>query len=606
MNKKSLLWLISLIMVLSVFLAACTGGSDEGTEKEKDTPKDENDETEVADEEDEEEKVELAFPTAVSASDAAVEGGTLTYGLISDTPFEGTLNYVFYSGQPDAEVLQFFDEGLLYINGDYEITNEGPATFEISEDKKSITVKIKDNVNWHDGEPVKADDLLYAYELLGHPNYTGARYSGLIPMVVGMEEYHAGTTDKISGIEIVDEKTITITFTQASPSLTTGFWAYPAPRHYLGDMTIEEIVESDKIRTTPIGFGPFKLNKMVPGESVEFVRNEDYWRGAPALESIVLKVVSPSVAVNALETGDIDIASVPTDQYLSAKELKNVELLGQIDLAYSYIGFNLGKWDAEKGENIMGNPKLENKQLRKAMALALNNVPVGEKMYHGLRFPATTLIPPSFPGYHDFDAKAIDYNPEEAKSLLAEAGYKDTNGDGFVEDPDGKEFKLSFASMSGSDVAEPLALHYIQNWADVGIKVELLEGRLHEFNSFYERVEANDPAIDIYAGAWGTGTDIDMEGLYGRKAMFNYTRWTNEKNDELLADGVSLEAFDADYRQQVYKDWQALMNEELPVIPTLFRYTLTAANKRVLNYDIAAGTKQGWDTVAVSAEEPIK
>ncbi len=599
MRKMNLVWLLSLMLVLSAFLAACN------TDKEESKgTNDEEDGKETAG--NDEPKTDLAFPTAVTAQGDGMKDGSINYGLISDTPFEGTLNYVFYSGAPDAEVLQFFDESLLYINGDYEITNEGPATFEMSEDKKSITVKIKDNVNWHDGEPVKADDLLYAYELLGHPDYTGARYSGLIPMVVGMEEYHDGKSDTISGIDVQDEKTVTITFNSANPSLTTGFWAYPAPRHYLGDMSIEDIVESDKIRTTPIGFGPFKVKKMVPGESVEFERNDDYWRGVPALKSIVLKVVSPSVAVKAMENGDIDIASLPADQYLSAKELKNVELLGQIDLAYSYIGFNLGKWDADKGENIMGNPKLENKKLRQAMALALNNEPVGEKMYHGLRYPATTLIPPSFPGYHDFEAKAIEYNPEKAKALLAEAGYKDTNNDGFVEDPEGKEFKLSFASMSGSDVAEPLALHYIQNWTDIGIKVELLEGRLHEFNSFYERVEANDPAIDIYAGAWGTGSDVDPEGLYGRNAMFNFTRWTSDKNDELLAKGVSEEAFDAEFRQGVYKEWQALMNEELPVIPTLFRYSLTAVNNRILNYDIAAGTKEGWDTVAVSSETPVK
>lgn len=581
LKKKNLLWMLCWILVLGAFLASCT------KDKEK-------------------VKADLTFPTAVSSTGEAIGGGSVNFGLISDTPFEGTLNHVFYTGNPDAQVLQFFDESLLYTNSDYEITNEGPATFVISEDKKSITVTIKDHVKWHDGEPVKADDLLYAYELLGHPDYEGSRYSGLIPMVEGMKEYHAGKAGTISGIKVNDEKTLTVSFTIASPSLKTGFWAYPVPRHYLGDMTIDEIIESDRIRTTPIGFGPFKVNKMVPGESVEFVRNDDYWRGTPALESIVLKVVSPSVAVSALETGDIDIADVPADQYLSAIELKNVELLGQIDLSYTYIGFNLGKWDAIKGENIMGNPKLENRQLRQAMAVALNNEPVGEKVYHGLRFQATTLIPPSFPGYHDFDAKAIEYNPEKAKELLAEAGYKDTNDDGFVEDPDGKDFKLTFANMSGSDIAEPIALHYIQNWADVGIKVELLEGRLHEYNSFYKRIESNDPAIDIYQAAWATGSDIDMKGLYGRKAMFNYTRWTNKKNDDLLAAGVSEQAFDTEYRQKVYKDWQALMNEELPVIPTLFRYSITAVNKRILNFDIAAGSKKGWDTVAVSKDSPIK
>ncbi len=69
--------------------------------------------------------------------------------------------------------MQFFDEDLLATDGDYLITNDGAATYEISDDNKTITMTIKDNVNWHDGEPVKASDLLYSYELLGHPDYTG-------------------------------------------------------------------------------------------------------------------------------------------------------------------------------------------------------------------------------------------------------------------------------------------------------------------------------------------------------------------------------------------------------------------------------------------------
>ncbi len=73
--------------------------------------------------------------------------------------------------------MQFFDENLLATDGDYLITNDGAATYEISNDNKTITITIGDNVKWHDGEPVKASDLLYAYELLGHPDYTGNRYT---------------------------------------------------------------------------------------------------------------------------------------------------------------------------------------------------------------------------------------------------------------------------------------------------------------------------------------------------------------------------------------------------------------------------------------------
>lgn len=199
-----------------------------------------------------------------------------------------------------------------------------------------------------------------------------------------------------------------------------------------------------------------------------------------------MKVVNPSVVVKSLENGDIDVAEVLAEQYEQAKELDNVELLGKVELAYSYIGFNFGQYDKEKEENVMDeNPKFKDKRLRQAMAYAINNKEVGEKMFKGLRFPANSVITPNFK-YNNKDLKAYEYNPEKAKKLLDEAGFVDTNNDGIREDADGKEFKINFASMSGSDVSEPLARYYIQQWEQVGIDVELLDGRLHEFNSFYD------------------------------------------------------------------------------------------------------------------------
>jgi peptide/nickel transport system substrate-binding protein len=615
LGKRQLMLLISLMLALSVFLAACTGKDDEGDADKKDPGKDkEKTEETEGDDKEAEEKAELDFPLDVSNTESTIENGTLNFALVSDTPFEGTLNPVFYSGRPDAEVMQFFDEELLATDGDYLITNEGAATFEVSNENKTIAITIGDNVNWHDGEPVKASDLLYAYELLGHKDYTGDRYTYTIYNVEGMEAYHKGEAETISGIEISeDDKTITINYLEASPSLLSGIWTYPVPRHYLGDVTkgevtIDDIVESDKIRTTPIGFGPYKVEKVVPGESVQYVRNEDYWRGKPALESIVLTVVNSQSIVKELEAGKIDIAEVPADQYLNAKELKNTELLAKVDLAYTYIGFKLGKWDAKKEENVTDpESKLADKRVRQAMWHAMDNEVIGEKMYHGLRFPATTLIIPVFESFHDADNPGRAYDPEKANALLDEAGFKDVDGDGIREDAKGEPFVLNFASMEGGEVAEPIANHYMQNWADVGIKVQLTDGRLHEFNSFYDMVEADDPKVDIYQGAWGTGSDPDPEGLYGRTAAFNYTRYTSEENDRLLKEGTSEKAFDAEYRKGIYNEWQELMVEEVPVAPTVYRYATTLVNKRVANYSIDQSSDNFLPWVwGVTSEDPVK
>lgn len=544
------------------------------------------------------------FPMTVK-NDGKIVNGVLKYGLVSDTPFEGTLNYALYTGTYDSEILQFFDESLFRTNGDYEITNDGAATYELSDDKKTMTIKIKDNVKWHDGEPVKAEDLEYAYLVIGHKDYTGVRYGdALIQDIVGMEEYHSGKADKISGIKVIDDKTLTITWKHANPSVMTGIWAYPLPKHYLKDVPIKDLAKSDKIRKNPIGFGPFKVKKIVPGESVEFVRNDDYWDGKPNLKGVIVKIVSPQVVLQALKKGEIDIAEFPADQYVNAKGTKNIQFVGKIDLAYNYIGFKLGHWDAKKQENVMDNPKFQDKKLRQAMAYAINNKEVADRLYHGLRFPATTLIPPSFPSYHDKNAKGYTYDPEKAKKLLDEAGYKDVDGDGFREDPNGKKLTINFLSMSGGDIAEPLAKFYMQCWKDVGLNVQLVDGRLAEFNSFYDMVEKDDPKVDVFAAAWYTGTDVDPYGLYGRDAMFNYSRWVNEKNDELLEKGHSEQAFDKEYRKKIYNEWQALMNEEVPVIPTLYRSIIYAVNNRVKNFTVDPSSKLTWKDVGVTSEKP--
>ncbi len=519
----------------------------------------------------------------------AIEGGTLNFGLVSDTAFEGTLNFNFYSGNPDAQVISWFDESLLDVDENYAYTNDGAATLDVNREAKTITFKIRDNVNWHDGEPVTAEDWQFAYEVIGHPDYDGIRYGSDFTIIKGMEAYHSGEADAISGIEVIDEKTMKISYDTFTPSLlSSGIWSYAMPKHIFKDIPVADMSSSPEVREKPIGMGPFKVDSIVPGESVTFVKNENYWRGEPNLDGVTLKVINPNVVVQALENGEVDLVdSFPTDQYPENADMSNVEFVGDVDLAYTYIGFKLGKWDAEAGE-VIPDPeaKMADVDLRRAMWHAVDNDTVGKKFYNGLRWNANTLIPPSHPDYHDDSIEAPTYDPDEANQLLDDAGYEDVNGDGIREDKDGNEFVINFASMSGGDTAEPLAQYYIQAWEAVGLKVELLDGRLQEFNTFYDRVEADDPEIDIYQGAWSVGYDVNPAGLYGRDAAFNYTRYASEENDALLQEGVSEKAFDEAYRQDVYSKWQELMVDEIPVFPTVYRAVIIPVNNRVQNYAV--------------------
>lgn len=596
--------LLTLILVSLLALAACGGGDDsanedDGADKEDNSSANEDGIYSIDD-----------FDNIKTNEGEPIEGGSFTYGVVTDTPFEGTLNFNFYQGEPDAEILEWFDEGLLTWDENYVYTNDGAATYEQDEeDENTFIFTIQEGVNWHDGEPVTAEDWEFAHEVIGHPDYDGIRYGSDFTNIEGMEEYHDGEADDISGIEVVDDQTLEITYKEVTPSLLTGsIWTYPLAKHIFGDMDVADISSSKEVREEPIGFGPFKVESITPGESVTLSKNEDYWRGEPNLDEVTVKVVDPTVAAQSLQSGEVDaVDTFPTDQFPDNADMSNVEFLGITDRALTYIGFKLGEWDADAGEVVPDpNAKMADKNLRQAMWHAVDNNAVGERFYHGLRWNGTTLIPPSHPEFHDETNPGREYDPEKAKELLDEAGYVDTDEDGFREDPDGNELVINFASMSGGDTAEPIANYYMQAWEEVGLKVELLDGRLQEFNTFYDRVEADDPDIDIYQGAWNTGIDVDPRNLWGGESTSNYTRWTSEENDQLLEDGVSEEAFDEEYRQDVYNDWQEMMVEEVPVFPTVYRADLVAVNNRVINYSIGDGTGLYKYEIAVTEEEPIK
>lgn len=604
-QSRMRLLLLTLLLMLAMILAACGGDdektSDEGStddaETEDTVEDDDGDDGDNGDEEDDANDDELFdiadFPTRSEAGEVE-EGGTLNFGLVSDTTFDGLLNWNFYDGDPDSQVLDWFDEGLLGIDENYQYTQDGAATFEYSEDHKVWTFTIKDGVKWHDGEELTAEDWAFAYEVIGHADYDGPRYGSDFTIIEGMEAYNKGEADSISGVKVVDEKTLEVTYEKPTPSLFAGgVWPYAMAKHVFEDIAVADMSESDEMRKNPIGIGPFKVDSITPGESVTYSKFADYWQGEPKLDEVVLRVIDPTVIANELESGNIDaVDAFNTDLYKDNQALADdYNFLGKIDESYTYIGFKMGTWD-EDNKHVVYSPdesKVGDVELRRAMWYAVDNDAVGEKFYDGFRWNGTTLIIPTHPDFHDDTIETPTYDPDKANEILDAAGYEDVDGDGIRENQDGEELKLNLASMSGGDVAEPLANYYLQAWEAVGIHVELLDGRLQEFNTFYDRVGNggnDDPEVDVYMGAWGMGDDVDPAGLYGPEAMFNFPRYESEENDRLLAEGVSDDAFDLEYRQKVYKEWQEFMVEEIPVFPTNYRSKLVPVREDILNYTI--------------------
>ncbi|MBF1719581.1 MAG: oligopeptide ABC transporter substrate-binding protein [Streptococcus sp.] len=538
------------------------------------------------------------YASEVTHDGTPIKGGTLKYAIVSSSPFSGIFADELSSDTNDSSIGGLIDESMFDYDENRKLTNTGLASIEFDVENKTATVTLNSkDYKWSDGQPVTIDDYIFAYQAIGNKDYTGVRYDDDYKNVVGMEEYHDGKADSVSGLEKVDDYTVKIHFKEMSPSMQLAggsVCAYIMPKHIFKDIPEAEWEKSDYVRGTKfVGLGQFKIESIVAGESVTLVPNEHYFRGVAKVDKVVMEVVSPDNIVSEMKAGNYDIATMPNSQYEAYKDLTNVTFLGSQASAYEYIGFHLGKYDKETGKNVTDpNAKMSDVNLRQAMAYALDIDAAGQNLYNGLQHSSNSIIIPFFKDIYNKEQEGFTYNPEKAKQLLDEAGYKDVDGDGIRENKDGSKLTINFAARTRDEANESLVQQYLNWWKEIGLNVQLYTGRTIELNSFYDKVQADDPEIDVFAAGWSTGYDPNPSGLFGETAQFNFERYVDAEGTAIMDKISSTESFDSAKNVEFYKEWQKYVHDKAFIFPTLVGEELTAVNKRVKYYDVNLGSKK--------------
>lgn len=538
------------------------------------------------------------YASEVTHDGTPIKGGTLKYAIVSSSPFSGIFADELSSDTNDSSIGGLIDESMFDYDENRKLTNTGLASIEFDVENKTATVTLNSkDYKWSDGQPVTIDDYIFAYQAIGNKDYTGVRYDDDYKNVVGMEEYHDGKADSVSGLEKVDDYTVKIHFKEMSPSMQLAggsVCAYIMPKHIFKDIPEAEWEKSDYVRGTKfVGLGQFKIESIVAGESVTLVPNEHYFRGVAKVDKVVMEVVSPDNIVSEMKAGNYDIATMPNSQYEAYKDLTNVTFLGSQASAYEYIGFHLGKYDKETGKNVTDpNAKMSDVNLRQAMAYALDIDAAGQNLYNGLQHSSNSIIIPFFKDIYNKEQEGFTYNPEKAKQLLDEAGYKDVDGDGIRENKDGSKLQINFAARTRDEANESLVQQYLNWWKEIGLNVQLYTGRTIELNSFYDKVQADDPEIDVFAAGWSTGYDPNPSGLFGETAQFNFERYVDAEGTAIMNKISSTESFDSAKNVEFYKEWQKYVHAKAFIFPTLVGEELTAVNKRVKYFDVNLGSKK--------------
>ena len=570
MKKSKILGSVGIASLAALTLAACGKSNDNNAEEVKKASK---------------------FPTEMPKK-TAKQGGTVKFAIESDSPFTGIFASELSTTLTDSNVASPGNESLFDVDDDYKINDKGPATLKIDLKNKTVTITVKKGVKWSDGKQVNAKDLEYSYEIIANKATNSQRYTSSLQSIKGLKEYHDGKAKTISGLELPNGesgRTLIIHYTELKPGMYNSGNGYfregAAPYHYLKDVPFSKLESSDKIRKNPIFFGPYKLEKLVRGQSATWVPNKYYWRGKPKLDKIVCQVVSTNSASQAIKSHKFDIADVINSQWKQVKSAKDFTFIANVPLQYTYIGFKVGKFDTKTSKSVMDpKSKMNNKALRQAIGYAMNVDQVNNKYNNDLNFRIPTLIPAQFGDYFDKSVKGYSYNLKKANEILDKAGYK-KKGKWRVQ-PNGKPLKIKFMAKPDSAVQEPIVQNYIQQWHKIGLNVSLYNGRLIEINSFYDKIQRDAPGIDMFMAGWSLSSEPSPADFYNEGAPFNFTRFVTPENDKLLKEMDSQKAFNHKYRVEKFHEWQKYMNDQAYVIPINNSYSITAVNSKLTGYSV--------------------
>ena len=564
-------------------------------------------------------EIEQKYPVAYKNEGEVVPVDTLKVAVVSSSPYKGIFNGFLYSSSIDNDFMQYTMNGAFPTNPDFTLvldSDETPIKVTVNPEEKTVTYKINPKFKWSNGEPVTTKDIVKTYEIVANQKYiessSSSRFNKNRKKIVGIQEYNEGKADKISGLEVIDDSTMKIHLTEVTPSVYWGgnFVSEFVNAKQFEGVPMDKIIESPALRKNPLSYGPYYIKDIVHGAKVIFEANPYYYRGEPKIKTIEMEILPPSQQVAAIKSGKYDIVFNPElNIFPEIENLDNINILARKAMYFSYLGFHVGKWDAEKNEVITDpNSKMYDINLKRAMAYAIDNDSIAKQFYHGLAMRAPSPIAPIFTQLRNPEVDGFKIDIEKAKKILDDAGYKDVDGDGIREGKDGKPFKINLAMMSGSEIQEPLSQYYIQQWKSIGLNVELVDGRLLDFNNFYDRLKADDPAIDCFFAAFGYGTDPQQMSLFGKNSQFNKSRYTSETLEKALEAQISPEALDEAKRIEIYHNYDKIFMEELPVAPQLNKMEYIVVNKRVKEYDWKYDTDMkefDWSKIEVTAKEPI-
>ena len=490
-----------------------------------------------------------AAPTAsaeaeqeASTEESAAGDTTRFVQLFVDPP---TLDPHITTDATSARIIVEVFGGLVTIDPNLDIVPDLAESWDISGDGRVYTFHLRPDAVFHDGSPVTAQDVQWSLERATNPLTESPVADQYLGDIIGVEEKLAGDALSISGVNVIDDRTVEIAIDEAK-SYFLAKLTYPT-----GFVLDQENVEANPRNwfRKPNGTGPFRLAEYQVGETLRLSRNENYHLGAPKLEEVEF-ILSGGTQLLMYENDEIHIAGVSLAD-LDRFSDPNNELYPDLRTApasfsVNYIGLNVNE------------PPLDDVKVRQALNLAIDKQEIASIVLGDLVEPADGILPPNFPGY-DESVSGYEFDPVRAKQLLEESKY----GNDLANIP---PITITTPGSFGANVSLDMEV-VLQMWKrHLGITAEFQQT---EFATFLKDLhKGRFQMFDIGWIADYPDPENFLDILFHSESSNNHTHYSNPEVDALLMK-ARVET-DETARYALYNQAEQKILDDAPWVPLWF------------------------------------
>ncbi|MGH2534822.1 MAG: ABC transporter substrate-binding protein [Thermomicrobiales bacterium] len=481
-----------------------------------------------------------ARPAGVAAQDAA-DGDQVS--VLWRKPV--TLNPLYSTSGNEQQVSRLMFGALVKMSADLVPTPDLAAEIQVSDDAKVYTFTLHPNITFSDGTPLTAQDVVFTLER-AIDNRVGSRWIGRLLGIEGAQAFSEGQADAISGIATPDDLTIQITLAEPNAAFLVDLCNFSGlgilPSHVLAEVAPDQL-EAHPFSLEPnVSAGAFTFVRYEVDQFLELARNPTYVGDPPPLGRLFLKILTPDVGLAQLETGEINLMTLPVAEAERARGIEGVVITSVPSPSMDFLALN------------MNRPYLQNQQVRQAMMHAIDREGIVAQVLQGEgEVVNSPIFGPEWMGVPE-GLNPYPFDPDMARQLLDESGF-DTNQ------------QLEIMHVPGGSKEKDAAVVIMQEQLrQVGFNVDILQVDVAELNERY----SNNNDFDIFYNAGGVfRADPNVSATYFLTRNFtpnggNGSHYTNATVDELYVQGQA--TTDEAERQRIYTEIATILNDEVPWI----------------------------------------